>query len=202
MSIVTKNILQKINYVYYSTRNIAAHVGSYKDDPIGYQIAQKFVGGALTAYAGAAAYNQNFGYVKGFKNDYLFNRAWASKGMSYAIQNQASAFAYTDKEHYLGMKGRQFVGLGVSGFLSGVMNYGIGNAGFGDIDNRSLFENIATRGFRVIAGSANYWILDYAYNNDNIYGSKYGGSNNYPYMGSKIGIGSAKNIFMWLILID
>jgi RHS repeat-associated protein len=184
--------------------NVAAHVGSYDEDgdPIGYQVAQKFVGGALTTYSGASAYNPGYGYVSGFKNDYLFNRAWIAKGVSYAIQNQVSAFAYLDKDRYLGMKGRQFAGLGVSGFLSGVLNYGIGYAGFGDPENRSLLENIATKSFRITAGAATYWILDYSYNHDNIYGSYYEGSNNYPYMDVKIGIGSAKNIFMWLFLMD
>lgn len=176
--------------------NVAAHVGNYKEqgDPIGYQAAQKFVGGALTAYAGAAAQNTSFGYVKGFKNKYLLGKDWIGKGASYAIQNYAQTFAYSSKDDFLGMDSWRHFALMGSGFASGVGNFIIGK-----IDFESFWLNSDAR---VPLGFANFALIDYSLNHSIIYGNKYGGPTQYKGMGQKTRIGTMKNLFMYLFIGD
>lgn len=108
---------------------------------------------------------------------------------------------FTKKE---GMAGR-FVGITLTGFVNGLASYGLSSAGFGNANERTNWQQIGTRSFIAVAGFANFWILDYSFNHDIIYGSYYGGSNEYYKLegnGYKIGIGTVKTIFTWLILSD
>ena len=188
MSIVTKNILQKINYVYYSTRNIAAHVGSYKDDPIGYQIAQKFVGGALSVYSGAAFDNQAISYM-GMENGQI------GKGLSYAMQASAQNFAYSSKTAYTEMGVGQHVMTGVIGFGMGVGYYNISKIDFEQIESGWLRDavNYSTRygtGFAL-------GITDYRLHISN---QQYYDINDYSGHPQKLRIYSVKTLFNFLLL--
>jgi RHS repeat-associated protein len=159
-----------------------------------YVMAQKFIGGALTSYAGMSLANSSYGYLK-VNGKYFGGEKIYAKGASYALQNHASNFAYTAQDKY-NLTAKQLLFSTASGFLSGMMNYAIKDIKF-DV-GKETFSKVLTMGVRTLGGFANYWILDYAFNHDNMYGTYYGGANSYKYKGQKAGIGATKNIFMYL----
>jgi RHS repeat-associated protein len=161
----------------------------------GYILAQKFVGGALTSYAGMSLANPSYGYLQ-IDGKYFGGSKMTAKGASYALQNHASNFAYTAQGKY-SLNAKKFIGITASGFLSGVMNYGIYNV---DLGFEETWGKIANKSLKFTAGFANYWVLDYSFNHDNMYGTYYGGSTKYKYKGQKAGIGITKSLFMYLIL--
>jgi hypothetical protein len=130
---------------------------------------------------------------------YFSGTKMMAKGASYALQNHASNFAYTAQDKY-NLSAKQLLFSTASGFISGMMNYAIKDIKF-DV-GKETFSKVLTMGVRTLGGFANYWILDYAFNHDNMYGTYYGGANSYKYKGQKAGIGATKNIFKYLMLKD
>ena len=182
-----------LNLAVYFTEQAYKGYNGERIDMTGYEMGQKFVSGALNSYAGYTMVNQSAGYVKGFKNKYLFNKPWAGKGASYALQANASTFAYTDRDRYLSMNGRQFLGITGVGFLAGMANYGI-------YDGSSLAKGTLMDRTHKFLGGVGVSYLDYIANHQIIYGNYYGGPTEYYGYGNKMGIGGVKNIFSWLVL--
>jgi RHS repeat-associated protein len=176
--------------------NVAAHVGSYdgQGGSIGYQVAQKFVGGALTTFAGVDIHKKSLSYLSGVKQKYLFGKGWAHKGISYGIQNYAQTFAYTSQDKFLDMSAWKHFGLIGSGFVSGVGNYGVEKINFGNF--------WANAGVRTVAGFVNFGLIDYSLNHAILYGNYYGGPIQYSGLGQKTRIGTLKNMFMHLFIGD
>jgi hypothetical protein len=138
-------------------------VVNFKENETGWQVAQSFVGGGLSAFAGASLHGK---LAKTYKSQYLqsskgylFGKGTigkaANKGLIYAMTGNASAFAYNDKKYYLKMDGRSFLYITGGGFINGFMQ-GLGNNEkiFKD-DNSSINASI---GFRYV-GLTSDWLM-------------------------------------------
>lgn len=177
--------------------NVAAHMlGGYdydeNADPIGYQIAQKFVGGALSVYTGAAFDNQAISYM-GMGEDYH----QIGKGLSYATQAYAQNFAYSSRTAYTEMGYMQHIMTGVIGFGMGVGYYNIGEIDFSKYkQNRPILRQIATYTTRYGVGFA-LGITDYRLHISN---QQYYDINDYSGHAQKLRIYSVKTLFNFLLL--
>ena len=97
------------------------------------------------------------------------------------------------------MAGR-FVGITLTGFVNGLASYGI-NEDFSteiDIEKYPGWDDFAKRSSRFLGGIGVSY-LDYTVNHQIMYGNYYGGHIEYYGYGNKMGIGSTKNTFIWLL---
>ncbi len=97
------------------------------NNSIGYQLLQKFVGGALSGLSGASIGNKSF-YPKLAKNKHF------SKMLMYAGQSVASDFAYTDYKKFKKLNFSNFLSSIGSGFINGFFQ--------GDFKEGKVFSNI------------------------------------------------------------
>ena len=99
-----------------------------------YEIAQRVVGGALTTFTAVSLYGRGLAKPK---NQYLkiggkdlFGESVVgkalNKGLQYTLFSNAAAFAYTPREYYTKMTGRDFAFVSGGGFINGAMQ-GLGN---------------------------------------------------------------------------
>lgn len=119
------------------------------DEYGGYQIAQKFMGGALSSLAGVGLYGSMTGSNAGqylMDNKYLFGKgkmaASLNKATFYGIQSSAMDFAYTPQETYLKRTGAQHATIFGAGFVGGFINsYAKEGFPFGDRKQISRMAN-------------------------------------------------------------
>lgn len=172
------------------------------DEYQGYYLAQKYVGGALSSYAGMTFTNPDLGYLKR-KGNYLFGSKSRAKGASYAIQNIAQRFAYTDRKYYLeaGLI-RNLVNPAMIGWVSGLFHYeantikdGYMFKGEKDLGNYLNRIEVGKYANKFGYGLAAYG-FDYAWNTLNSGKDPF----SYDAFSKKAAIGLTKSIFYYLIL--
>lgn len=186
--------------------NIVAGIGTYSEEDKGYEMAQRFVGGALVTYASVTLHNQYAGYFRN-SGDYLLGSPQFSKALTYPVQNIAQRFAYTDKDYYMtgdvGLSIAQNVILpAFSGLVVGGMMGGINTSrqvAFANKNNNaflSALNNVQarTRLKRLSLGLTAYGV-DYTLN------TMIAGYNPFNYSGAapKVGIGTTKSVLFFLL---
>jgi hypothetical protein len=111
-----------------------------------YDLAQHFVAGALSGYAGSA-----YGAKLSGKSAYMFGKKtkfakMASKFIEYGIQSSAADFAFEDEYYYRQRTWQQHLGIFAVGGMGGVMQGLAGNYGLpfdSDTYTGSVYNHIA-----------------------------------------------------------
>ena len=104
------------------------------NDETPYEIAQRFVGGALITYSAVSLYGRGlpkakYQYLK-YKGNYIFGKSVLGKALNKAVLytglSNAAAFAFTPREYYTRMNFGDFAFVSGGGFINGTMQ-GLGN---------------------------------------------------------------------------
>lgn len=170
--------------------NIVAGVGTYEDDYKGYQIAQRFVGGALVSYASVTLNSPGAGYIK-YKGNYLLGNKTFAKGLTYPIQNMAQKYAYTDRYKYLKSDPKEFFFYNIMMPTITGMVSGFAFGGIYEIKHQSKFTTKLTKfGLGMTVYSFDYFTS-----------TMLSGYNplEYKYFWQKAGISSTKSLMFFLL---
>jgi RHS repeat-associated protein len=170
--------------------NIVAGVGTYNDDYKGYQMAQRFVGGALVSYASVTLNSPSAGYIN-YKGNYLLGSKVFAKGLTYPMQNIAQRFAYTDRKYYLTGDPVEsfFLNVMMPTFTGMVSGFAFG--GISDIKKKSLVgERLLKFGLGMTVYSFDYFTSTMLSGYNPI---------EYKKFWQKAGIGSTKSLMFFLL---
>jgi RHS repeat-associated protein len=115
--------------------NVIAHLGDYEDGFIAYQVAQKFIGGALVAYGGYSLNKKIFNNrvrtdFQIIENEIMSNpytkfshKKFINESTKYGVFNVVTDFSYSDRDDFINREPQEYAGIFFSGFINGGIQY-------------------------------------------------------------------------------